>query len=171
MKMATQKQQIDFNHWLLRLVAFVIDSIIAYIPAWVIWFFIEPAIWQRTLWGGFSTTPFWAPVVLFPLIAGIIQLLYFVILEQIRGQTIGKQILGFEVRMLNGSQLTFSKLLIRNISKIHGLLVLLDWLLGIVTVGTDNRQKFLDRAAGTTVISIKQPFASSNVPPPPPPPT
>jgi hypothetical protein len=76
--------------------------------------------------------------------------------------------------MVNGGKVDFSKAFIRNISKIYGLLLFLDWLLGIVTPGNKG-QKYTDRIAGTTVVSIKQAFASpttsSPPPPPPPPPT
>jgi uncharacterized RDD family membrane protein YckC len=87
------------------------------------------------------------------------------------GGTLGKKILGLRVQMVDGSKVTFEKAFIRNISKIYWLFLLIDWLLGIVTPGKDQRQKYTDRIAGTTVVSVKQTvFAATSQPPPPPPP-
>ena len=160
------------NHWLYRLIAYVIDYVIVLIPAWIIYALIEPLLWRPvSLFGiAYSTSPWWAGYLLLPLLTGIIQVLYFTILDVSWGATIGKRLLGLNVRMVNGARVTFDKALIRNLSKIYGLFVLLDWIIGVATPGADNRQKYTDRIAGTTVVSIKQPFASSGVPPPPPPP-
>jgi len=166
--------QLDFNHWLMRFFAFVIDSIITYIPAYIIYFVIAGIIWPVSsfygyyYWGG---APWWAIYSLWPLLAGVIQVLYFVFLDVSWGATVGKRILGFQVRMVNGSKVTFDKAFIRNISKIYGLFLFLDWLIAVASPGTDGRQKYTDRIAGTTVVSVKQGFASGPVPPPPPPPS
>jgi len=172
--MSTQSSsQFDINHWLLRLVAFIIDSIIIGIPAAIIYYFIiVPLVWPATylygvyLYGG---APWWGFLLLW-FILGIIELLYFVLLEASSGATVGKKILGLQVQMTNGSKVTFDKAFIRNISKIYGLLLLLDWILGVATPGPDQRQKYTDRIAGTTVVSVKPAFTSTTPPPPPPPP-
>ena len=148
--------QFDLNHWLLRLVAFIIDSIIIAIVASIIFFA-----------GGFWL---WWAYLAFPFLFGILEILYFVFMEVNYGATLGKRILGLEVQTVNGSRVTFDKAFIRNVSKIFGLFLLLDWILGIVTSGPDQRQKYTDRIAGTTVVSVKQAFASVATPPPPPPP-
>jgi hypothetical protein len=43
---------------------------------------------------------------------------------------------------------------------------LLDWVLGVVTPGPDQRQKYSDRIAGTTVVQVSQAFASVSPTPP-----
>ncbi|MGB8780994.1 MAG: RDD family protein [Candidatus Bathyarchaeia archaeon] len=149
--------QVDFGHWLLRFIALLIDSIPLTIIAYVIfWFAIAP------LW--------WAWILLFPLLYGIFALLYFIIMEVTIGATVGKKILGLEVQMTNGSKVTFDKSFIRNISKLFGIFLILDWLVAIITPGPDPRQKYTDRIAGTTVVSVKQVFGGQHPPPPPPPP-
>jgi len=75
------------------------------------------------------------------------------------------------VQMVDGGKVPFGKAFIRNISKIYWLFLLLDWIIGIATPGPDRRQKYTDRMAGTTVVSVKQPFVSAAPPPPPPPPS
>ena len=91
------------------------------------------------------------------------------ILDTAWGGTIGKRLLGFQVQMVNGGKVPYDKSFIRNISKIYGLFLFLDWLIGVVTAG-DKRQKYTDRIAGTIVIQVKQAFTSAVTPPPPPPP-
>jgi uncharacterized RDD family membrane protein YckC len=168
--MSTTSGQFDFNHWLFRLIAYVIDAIIIAIPTWIIWFAI-------TLSAIFTSSYFffaWGAWLFFPLIWGIIQVLYFAILDVYWGATIGKRVLGLQVQMTTGGRVPFDKAFIRNISKIYWLLLFLDWIVGVATAGPDRRQKYTDRIAGTTVVSLRQPFTApttTSPPPPPPPPT
>ncbi len=128
------------DHWIKRLVALIIDAVIFYAIAWVILFFI-PWGWGGWYWLGWS------------FISGVLFFLYATIMEMTSGATIGKGILNLKVTSLNGP-VNAEKALIRNISKIHGLFLLLDWLLGFLTEG-DPKQKYMDRVAGTTVISTE----------------
>jgi uncharacterized RDD family membrane protein YckC len=171
--MAVQSSEFDMNHWLYRFLAIVIDYVIIGIIAFVIYYFaIAPLIWPRTTLFGvtYSAEPWWTSSTLYPLIQGIIFLIYAAILDMSWGATVGKRVLGFQVQMVNGSKIDFGKAFIRNISKIYPLFLLLDWIIGIATPGADRRQKYTDRIAGTTVVSIKQVFPAGAPPPPPPPP-
>jgi uncharacterized RDD family membrane protein YckC len=149
-------EQIDWNHWIIRLFAFIIDSIIFGVIAWVISIFI-PLGWLFV-----------------DLLWGVLLWLYFTVLDVYMGATIGKKILNMQVQSVHGGRVTFDKALIRNLSKIFTPLLLIDWLIGIVTPG-DKRQKFLDRYAGVTFVRIPLTVASTSQayppPPPPPPPT
>ncbi len=158
-----QSTQIDMNHWLLRLIAIIIDGIIVGIIAWILWFLLTLAVFV------IGALAFFAFYGLFFLGWGIIWVIYAVIMESAWSATIGKRILGLQVQTVRGGRPTISQLIIRNISKIIPPLIIIDWLIGIATPG-DRRQKYLDRVAGTTVIQIGQPFASTTSPPPPPPP-
>ena len=155
--MTTDTGQIDWGHWLIRLVAFIIDSIIVSIVAGIILVIAAFAV----VFGGFGY------YLVFWLIAGIIYVLYFTLFDVYMGATIGKRLLGLQVQMVNGGKVPFDKALIRNLSKFFGL-VIIDWLIGILTPG-DKRQKFSDRYAGTIVVQTKQPFTTAPPPPPPPP--
>jgi uncharacterized RDD family membrane protein YckC len=161
---STTIEQIDWNHWLWRLIAFIVDCIIVAIPTYIIWFILTFAI-------AFSSTSF---VFISPFIFGLIEVLYFVVLDVSWGATIGKRIFGFQVQTVEGGKVPFDKAFIRNISKIYWIFLVLDWLIAIATPGKDRRQKFTDRFAGTTVVQTRQPFQStaqpSPTPPPPPPP-
>lgn len=163
--MATTNQ-IDWTHWIYRLIAIIIDGIIILIPTAIINFIISAALVLsiENLWW-FA----WGSWIVSLLIEGVLMLLYFIILEMTWGATLGKRVMGLRVQTVQGQKVTFGKSFIRNVSKIFGPLIILDWLIGIVTEG-DKRQKFTDRIAGTTVVSTKQPFTVDQNPPPPPPP-
>jgi uncharacterized RDD family membrane protein YckC len=155
--------QLDLNHWLLRLVAFIIDSIIIGIIASIIYFFITLSILSGGLWF------LWGPFLVGGLLLGLLELLYFVFMDTAYGGTLGKRLLGLQVQMVDGSKVTFDKAFIRNMSKIFWLFLLLDWIVGAAFPGRDQRQKYTDRIAGTTVVAVRQAFVSAASPPPPPP--
>jgi len=131
------------DHWLRRLVAAIIDSIIIGIVSWIIAVLVAlPAILLGAAFviGAYS------------FLHGVLFFLYAGFLESSRGSTIGKQIMNLKVTTMEGNVASLDKTMIRNISKIHWLLWLIDTLLGMATVG-DPHQKYSDRFAGTTVIS------------------
>jgi uncharacterized RDD family membrane protein YckC len=174
LKMATgSSSELDMNHWLYRFLAFVIDSIITAIPAYIIfWLVFIPLFWSESFLGiTIYYTPWWSYYLLFPLLYGIILVIYSAILDVSWNATVGKRVLGLQVQMVNGSKVQFGAAFIRDISKIYWLFLLLDWIIGIATPGPDRRQKYTDRMAGTTVVSVRQPFPTAPPPPPPPPPS
>jgi uncharacterized RDD family membrane protein YckC len=166
--MTTNSEQIDWGHWIIRLIALIIDGIILAIVSAIIGAILAIAAWFGGgfgyFFGGIGFLFFW-------LIWGILAVLYYTILDTSWGATIGKRIMGLQVQMVNGGKVSLEKALIRNISKIYPLLLLLDWLIGIVTPG-DKRQKFSDRYAGTIVVQTRQSSFTTapQTPPPPPPP-
>lgn len=164
--MTTEIEQINWMHWIYRLIALIIDSIITGIVGGIIYaILLVPIIFSGAIFG---IVPWWGGTLLLPFIYGIILVIYSAILETSwGGMTVGKKLLGLQVQTTSGGKVTFDKAFLRNISKIYWLLLLLDWLLGILTPG-NKMQKYTDRMAGTMVVQSKQPFGS--VPPPPPPP-
>ncbi len=168
--MSTSMEQIDWNHWLLRLVAFIIDSIIVSIVSFILLFIAAVAtIVTGAFYAGFYIFFFW-------LVVGVLYIIYFTIFDVVWGGSIGKMLLGLKVQTVDGGKVSFEKALIRNVSKFYGL-VIIDWIIAIATPGKDKRQKWTDRIAGTTVVQTKQPFQSVTQPsptpgtPPPPPPS
>jgi uncharacterized RDD family membrane protein YckC len=157
-------QPFDIGHWVLRLIALIIDSIIlGIIAATIVFLLLVPLLFTGTLY------PFWlgwGNYLVFPFIIGILEVLYFVFFEVYMDATIGKKILGLKVQLVGGGKITFDKSFIRNISKIYWLFLLLDWVLGVVTPGPDQRQKYSDRIADTTVVQVSQAFAYVSQTPP-----
>ncbi|HUU86629.1 MAG TPA: RDD family protein [Candidatus Glassbacteria bacterium] len=153
-------QNMDFNHWILRFIALVIDSLIISVVAWILWSFLFVSLLFTgalyTSWLGFEN------LVFYPLVVGVLEVLYFAIFDLTWGATLGKRFLGLQVQTVNGGKVAFDKAIIRNISKIYWILLLLDWLIAIFTPGDDKRQKYSDRIARTTVVQISQAFASTS---------
>lgn len=168
MEASNQSGQFDLGHWILRLIALIIDSIILGIVSWILATiatvgFLATAALGFWFFGGIYL------VIL--LLYGVLAVLYFLVLDVAWQGTVGKRVLGLRVQTVNGGRITYSQSFIRNISKIFPLILLLDWLVGIATPG-DRRQKYSDRMAGVLVVQVSQSFASISPPPssPPPPP-
>jgi len=140
-KIGTDRQLQD--HWIRRLIAGIIDFIITWIPAYII--ALIPALTAFLITGIFFLGPL-------EFLHGVIFFFYASFMESTRGATIGKQIMNLKVTTTQGSLPGFDRTWIRNISKIHSLLWLVDTLIGMATVG-DPHQKYSDRFAGTTVAS------------------
>ncbi len=154
-------------HWIYRLIALIIDSIITGIVGAIIYFILFiPLIFSGAIFG---IVPWWGGTFLLPFTYGIILVIYSVILEiSWGGMTVGKKLLGLQVQTTSGGKVTFDKAFLRNISKIYPLFLFLDWLIGILTPG-NKMQKYTDRMSGTMVVQISQPFGTTPPPPPPPP--
>jgi len=159
-KIGTDRQLQD--HWLRRLIAGIIDYIIISIISWII---AALAFLPAILLGAAFF------IGAFPFLHGVLFFLYASFLESSRGTTIGKQIMNLKVTTTEEKLPSLDKTMIRDISKIHPLLWLIDTLIGMVTVG-DPHQKYSDRFAGTTVTStIQAGLILPSPPSPPAPPT
>jgi len=84
-------------------------------------------------------------------ITGILTLLYFIVLEATQGATLGKMALGLRVVKTDGSPISWTDSLIRNLLRIvDGLFV---YLVGAIFIWTSPlKQRLGDRAANTVVI-------------------
>lgn len=150
------------DHWIRRLVAFIIDAIIVGIGTLIIAAIIAiPFIIMAAATGlpWYVFNPFIGPFFI-----GILSVLYFALLEFWYGWTFGKRIMNLKTIKLGGQKPPLDVAFIRNISKIYWILALIDVIIGLATPG-DPHQKISDRMAGTTVVSTTAP------PSPPPPPT
>jgi len=138
------------DHWIRRLVAFIIDSIIVGVCTLIIAAIITlpfVLIVAATGLPRYMFDPF-----SFPFFAGILSVLYFTFLETYYGWTFGKRIMNLKTTKLDGQKPPLDLAFIRNISKIYWLLVLIDTVIGLATKG-GTHQKVTDRIAGTTVVS------------------
>lgn len=124
------------QHWIRRLIAIIVDSIIVGIATAIMGYFINIA-------GIFN----WLN---FPFAMGLIYVLYFTITELTYGYTIGKKIVDLKVVTVDGKRPSLESAFIRNISKIHFILLLLDTIGGFF-LSKDPHQKYIDQIAHTTV--------------------
>ena len=71
--------QVDLGHWLLRLIAFIIDSIILGIVAFIlVLFLLVPFIFVGAFAGFYAA---WGYFLIVPLALGVLSVLYFLVLE------------------------------------------------------------------------------------------
>lgn len=137
--------------WINRFIAYIIDSIIVWIAISLIAVVVAMPILLIDVFTRGFRPEFWAPWSAFLGLMSIISLFYFALLESSRGATIGKGLMGLKVTTMGGERPTLDKALLRNLSKLHWALLLLDLLIGLGTPGDPN-QKFSDRYVGTLVI-------------------
>ena len=132
------------DQWIKRLIAYIIDSVLVSVATGILLFIIRLPFYVANPFGIIDP-------LLFPFATGLIIAPYSILAEMYRGATIGKSLIGLKVVKKSGGNLSFEAALIRNISKIHGLLLILDFVGGLVT-SPDVNQKYSDRIADTTVI-------------------
>lgn len=139
-----ERDQYLQDHWIKRAIAYIIDSIIVGAVATI--------LFAIALFPMFIGNPFaFVNVFSFPFAMGLIYILYFPIAETMHGATMGKRLLSLKVvTKTGGKKPSFGQAFIRNISKIHQVLLLLDLIGGLIT-STDLHQKYTDRIANTTV--------------------
>ena len=122
------------THWLRRIGAYSLDLFVVLLPTWI----------ALTLLRADS-------LVFLAVVSGATFVVYGTTAEALAGKTLGKYVLGLEVRGLHGP-LTVRKAAARNAPKFFWYLFpLLDLLIALVGSG-DPRQRFTDRAIGTTVV-------------------
>jgi uncharacterized RDD family membrane protein YckC len=125
------------QHWIKRFIAILIDSIIVGIATGILGLMINIS--------GFFN---WLS---FPFVMGFLYVLYFTVTESIYGYTIGKRVVNLKVMQPNGKKPSLQSAFIRNVSKIHFLILLLDTFGGFFT-SKDNHQRYIDQIANTTVV-------------------
>ncbi len=84
---------------------------------------------------------------------GIILVLYFSAAESYYGQSLGKALTRLKVVTDADERASFSSALIRNTSKIHWILLLLDVIVGLATA-SDYHRKFSDTYVHVSVVSV-----------------
>ncbi len=132
------------KHWIRRLIAYFIDFVVSSMVVYLVFFFLAFGILDPSM------------IWYFPMTAGMVQVFYSAALEYTSKKTLGKAMMGLEVEALTYS-FDSSDALIRNFSKLHGIFVLLDWVIGMASEG-DPRQRYLDRLTETTVKGFGEPL-------------
>ena len=145
------KSQTAQQYWGKRLLAYIIDAILLSVIVGALVSIIAFPLIFGYGWGYQFYQPYsWFGLGPFPLLGGIITVLYFTFTESRYGASLGKMLMGLKVTMNDGRRLTMDKAVTRNISKVHWALLLLDVIVGLATE-PDYRKKFTDKYAGTIV--------------------
>lgn len=132
------------EHWIKRIVAIVVDSIIVSIAITFLSIVLFFPLFLANPLGFFN----WLS---FPFAVGLIHVFYFTLAESSYGRTIGKGLVGLKVVAADGGRSSLESAFIRNISKIFWVILILDVIGGFFTA-TDSHQKYSDRIAHTTVV-------------------
>ncbi len=127
------------EHWIRRFIAFIIDVVILLVVLFILSLIFYVFSWPWYLSG---------------LLFGVLWWVYSFVFEGAIGGTIGKKLVSLHVVATDG-MMDLPRALIRNVSKIFPPLLLIDLIVGGLTEG-DPRQRFLDRAAHTTITRIDQ---------------
>lgn len=133
------------EYWIKRIIAYIIDSIFVGVAAVVllgITFFPTIVANPASLFN----------ILGFPFVMGLLYIIYFPVAETMYGATFGKNIMGFKVVTKTGERPSFEKSFIRNVTKIHQVLLLLDVIGGLIT-STELHKKYTDVIANTTVVA------------------
>ena len=120
-------------HWLRRFVAIVIDALIIYVPVNLFFDFV----------GAHFSLTF--------LLTGGLFFAYTALFDALIGGTFGKMLMSLKAVSITG-KLDPAQALMRNISKVFLLVLLLDWIIGMLVDTNDPRQKWTDQLANTSVI-------------------
>jgi uncharacterized RDD family membrane protein YckC len=139
------------EYWGRRLVAFLIDSAIVAVAVTV----VAILAYLPSVMGSMLASPLLSFGLLglgtFPLVAGLLMLLYFTVSDNIYGWTLGKRLMNLKVATKDGHLPSLTQAFIRNVSKVYWLLLLLDVVVGLA-LEVDYKQKYSDKFAGTLVV-------------------
>lgn len=143
------------QNWVSRLVAYTLDSILIGVFVLIIGGLLSiPFIIGSLMGGGWRT---WESFFGIPFSMGVVQVIYFTLMEGVYGASFGKQVMGLRVVDAVGRPLQFTTTLLRNLSKVYWALLMLDLLIGLLS-RADPRQKFTDQIAGTKVLGPEDRF-------------
>ncbi|WP_225333770.1 RDD family protein [Halomicrobium urmianum] len=132
-----------------RAVALIVDSILMGIVAAVLTMAIGFAV---PMGGGPGSNGMAGVVVGLQLLTPLIMFAYFIVLEALYGQTLGKMLLSITVVGEDGSPIGWGESIIRNLLRIVDALPFL-YIVGIIAVVlTDDEQRVGDLAASTYVV-------------------
>lgn len=65
-----------------------------------------------------------------PYAVPVLSLLYFVLTEKLAAASMGKAIMGIEVKSKNGADISWLQAIVRNLTKIYWVPIIFDWLIG-----------------------------------------
>ena len=104
-----------------RIIAYVIDFFVVSAFMWIISYFASLIVNPIDVISVYGIFVYLTP---------ILGLAYFVVLEKIKGATIGKALMYLEVKSRNGSNINWAQAIVRNLTKIYWIPMIFDWLIG-----------------------------------------
>ena len=125
-----------------RIVAYILDFIILSAFMSVVSYFIYGLVGAKNVYSVYQFFPYFVPVLIF---------VYFVVTEKLAAASMGKAIMGLEVKSKNGADISWLQAIVRNLTKIYWIPIIFDWLVGKI-LGTD---RILNDITRTVVINAR----------------
>ncbi|WP_407381149.1 RDD family protein [Methanobrevibacter sp.] len=104
-----------------RVLAYVIDFFVVSAFMWIVSYllsiFVNP-------YGSFTVYMY------FPYVVPVLILAYFIVLEKVKGATVGKALMYLRVISRNGYPISWIQAIIRNLTKIFWFPIIFDWAIG-----------------------------------------
>lgn len=127
------------NLWGKRFAALIIDFLIVLLVIWVFSAIVYPLIAVANIFGILN---YWL------IVTALVVIAYFTYFEGKLGTTPGKNVMKIEVVVDNG-EMNYKKAFIRNLSKIFGVLLIIDIIVDYAF--GNSKLRYLDEVAGTDV--------------------
>jgi uncharacterized RDD family membrane protein YckC len=144
---AVMKESSAQIYWVRRVVAFVIDALIVYFVVGLVVILAAASFLVLSVPGVFDAIL----GDVFTFLVGVILVLYFAAFEVLAGASVGKQVMGLKVVASGGRAPNAMEALVRNVSKLHWLLLVLDIIVGLA-VSKNYTQKYADKLMNTSVV-------------------
>lgn len=124
-----------------RVIAYILDFLVVSAFMWILSFFLFFIFGPKNVYQAYQYFPWFIP---------IFGLLYFTLCEKFNGATIGKAIMGLEVKSRNGANISWLQALVRNLTKMYWIPIIFDWLFGRFL----NTDRILNNITRTTVVKL-----------------
>lgn len=125
-----------------RVIAYVLDFIVISLLMWILSYFLFGIIGAKNIYSVYQYLPYAVAALIF---------VYFILTEKFAGASIGKAIMGLEVRSSNGAEISWLQAIVRNLTKIYWIPIIFDWAVGKI-LRTD---RILNDITKTTVINSR----------------
>lgn len=104
-----------------RVIAYILDFFVVSAFMWIISYLLS--IFMNP-YNSFTVYRY------FPYVVPVLTLIYFIVLEKVKGATVGKALMFLRVVSRNGYPITWVQSIVRNLTKIYWFPVIFDWAIG-----------------------------------------
>ncbi len=125
-----------------RVISYILDFIVVSAFMWIVSYFLYGIVGAKDYYSVIQYAQYIVPAIIF---------IYFILTEKFAGASIGKAILGIEVKSYNGADISWLQAVVRNLTKIYWIPIIFDWLVGRI-LGTD---RILNNITRTVVVNSR----------------
>ncbi|MBQ9026932.1 MAG: RDD family protein [Methanobrevibacter sp.] len=104
-----------------RAIAYVIDFFVVSAFMWIVSYLLSIFVNPYSSFTVYMYFPYVVPVLI---------LVYFIVLEKVKGATVGKALMYLRVISRNGYPISWPQAIVRNLTKIYWFPIIFDWAIG-----------------------------------------